>query len=73
MSRSQARGCFPEGGQTDGCFPEPAAVPSRFKCWIDGVPDQPARKGRAAAAADRARADATYPERLLRYLTGEPR
>ena len=71
MSRSRARGCFPEGGQADGCFPEPAAVPSRFKCWIDEAPDQPARKGRAATTPDRARADASYPERLLRHLTGE--
>jgi|HubBroStandDraft_1064217.scaffolds.fasta_scaffold357433_2 hypothetical protein len=69
MSRGKARGCFPEGGREDGCFPEPAAVPSRFKCWIDGAPDQPARQGRPRAKA----ADADLPERLLKYLTGEPR
>jgi hypothetical protein len=69
MSRGKARGCFPEGGQADGCFPEPAAIPSRFECWIDGAPDRTARKGRAAADTD----SADLPERLLRYLTAEPR
>jgi hypothetical protein len=69
MSRGKARGCFPEGGQADGCFPEPAAIPSRFKCWIDGAPDQPARKGQPATDTD----SADLPKRLLRYLTAETR
>ncbi len=67
MSRGQARGCFPEGGQSDGCFPEAATVPSRFKCWIDGVPDRPGRKDRSTTARD----DASSPKRLLKYLTRE--
>ena len=71
MSRGQARGCFPEGGPSDGCYPEAATVPSRFKCWIDGAPDRPRRKDRSTAAGDDAWSDASSPERLLRYLTGE--
>jgi hypothetical protein len=61
MSHRQTRGCYPEDSQADGCFPEPADLPSRLVCWIEGTPD---RNGRAAEAD-------TSPKRLLRYLTGE--
>ncbi len=41
MFSSRTRACYPENGQTDGCFPDNDTAPSRFKCWVDGSPDDP--------------------------------
>jgi hypothetical protein len=64
MSRSRARGCFPEDGQPDGCFPEAPAVPARFKCWVEPK-DLKKSKERSKETSDA--------ERLLRFLAGERR
>ncbi len=41
MFSSRARACYPESSRTDGCFPDNDTTPSRFKCWVDGSPDNP--------------------------------
>ena len=41
MFSSRARACYPESSRTDGCFPDNDTTPSRFKCWVDGSPDDP--------------------------------
>ena len=40
MFRSQARACYPESSPADGCFPANDTTPSRFRCWVDGSPDE---------------------------------
>jgi len=39
MFFNRVRACYPESSRTDGCFPDDDTTPSRFKCWVDGSPD----------------------------------
>ncbi len=53
MFSRRARACYPESSRTDGCFPDNDTTPSRFKCWVDGSPDNPSLFDLVDAARDR--------------------